>query len=173
VNDVRVGSEERTRERGAWLLLAGLVLLALAVVAVPAFLIRPFEPQTAAAVAVAYRLRVGAPWITAGGILAVALLAARFVRRGLRPWQWLPLSLLVGLALLAAWFARQNHFEWMFHPLPHPAYARAGEARFVEDDDMVIAVEVNGDAVAYPVRQMGYHHVVNDVVGGEAIVSTY
>ena len=31
---------------------------------------------------------------------------------------------------------------------------------------MVIAVELRGDAVAYPVRQMAYHHVVNDQVGG-------
>jgi hypothetical protein len=38
---------------------------------------------------------------------------------------------------------------------------------------MVIAVEIAGDAVAYPVRQMAYHHLVNDVVGGRPVVSTY
>jgi Protein of unknown function (DUF3179) len=173
VNDVGAGSRIATSERRTWLVLCAVVLALLAVVLVPALLIRPFKPQTATVVAVAYRFRVAAPWITALGLLPVALLGVRLARRRPRLWQWAPLSLLVGLALTAAWFARQNHFEWMFHPLPHPAYARAAAARFVDDTDMVIAVAVNGDAVAYPVRQMAYHHVVNDVVGGEPIVSTY
>src|SRR5262249_25585677 len=100
-------------------------------------------------------------------------LAFRLVRSRLRRWQWAPLVVFVGLAGLAAWFARENHFEGMFHPLPSPAYARARAARFVSDDGMVSAVRLDGDAVGYPVRQMAYHHVVNDVVGGEPVVSTY
>ncbi len=86
--------------------------------------------------------------------------------------------LALGLSLVvaggAAWLARQNHFEWMFNPLKNPAYASGAEAAaFVDPADMVIAVELRGDAVAYPVRQMAYHHVVNDQVGGVPIVSTY
>ena len=61
----------------------------------------------------------------------------------------------------------------MFAPLKNAEYARAREATFVDDADMVIAVELNGDAVAYPIRQMAYHHVVNDEVGGIPVVSTY
>jgi hypothetical protein len=173
VNDTRPEARPSTSRRTTWLLLAALALALFASVFVPAFLIRPFKPQTATAVAVAYRLRVLSPWITALGLPLVLFLAFRLVRSRLRLWQWAPLVVLVGLAGLAAWFARQNHFEWMFHPLPSPAYARARTARFVSDDDMVIAVALNGDAVAYPVRQMAYHHVVNDVVGGEPVVSTY
>ena len=73
----------------------------------------------------------------------------------------------------ATWMARQNHFEWMFNPLPNPAYAKVSEANFVADTDMVMAVETNGESVAYPVRQMAYHHVVQDVVGGKPITATY
>jgi hypothetical protein len=173
VNDTRPEAGGVTSRRATWLLLALLSLALFASVFVPAFLIRPFKAQTATAVAVAYRMRVLSPWITALGLPFVAFVAFRLVRSRLRLWQWAPLVVLVGLAGLAAWFARQNHFEWMFHPLPSPAYARAQAARFVADDDMVIAVALNGDAVAYPVRQMAYHHVVNDVVGGEPVVSTY
>jgi hypothetical protein len=62
----------------------------------------------------------------------------------------------------------------MFGPLTRPEYARVSEASsFVEEADMLIAVAMNGDAVAYPVRQMAYHHVVNDQVGGVPVVSTY
>ena len=64
------------------------------------------------------------------------------------------------------WFARQNHFEWMFNPLPKAAYAKATEAGFVTDNDLVVAVEIGGEAVAYPIRLMAYHHVVADTVGG-------
>jgi len=73
----------------------------------------------------------------------------------------------------AAWFARQNHFEWMFNPLANSAYAKANDASFVGEGDMVLAVEHNGDAVAYPVRLMAYHHVLGDTVGGTPIVATY
>ena len=38
---------------------------------------------------------------------------------------------------------------------------------------MVLGVVVNGDAVAYPVNQLAYHHVINDEVGGVPIVATY
>ena len=53
------------------------------------------------------------------------------------------------------------------------ASSSAAEANWVEDGDMVLAVEKNGEAAAYPVRQVAYHHVVQDVVGGVPIVATY
>jgi hypothetical protein len=61
----------------------------------------------------------------------------------------------------------------MFAPLSSVAYAKASEAAFVNDNDMVMAIEINGEAVAYPVRQLAYHHIVNDVVGGRPITATY
>jgi hypothetical protein len=158
------------------LLVPGLWLAALvgtAVVAVPVVILRPFSPQTAPAVAVAYRLREAAPLLTAilaGFALVTGALA--FWRSG--RWARLGAVSALGITLGAAWLARQNHFEWMFNPLPSPAYASVAEAAvFVDPADMLIAVERNGDAVAYPVRQMAYHHLVNDVVGGVPVVSTY
>jgi hypothetical protein len=38
---------------------------------------------------------------------------------------------------------------------------------------MVIAVRFGSDARAYPINMMGYHHIVNDVVGGIPVVVTY
>ena len=61
----------------------------------------------------------------------------------------------------------------MFHPLAQTTYAKTSEAVFVADTDMVLALENKGEAVAYPVRQMAYHHLVHDVVGGTPIVATY
>ena len=74
----------------------------------------------------------------------------------------------------AAWFAQQNPFEWMFNPVRAAQYASLDEASaFVADDDMVMVVSLNGETAAYPVRQMAYHHIAQDVVGGVPIVVTY
>jgi Protein of unknown function (DUF3179) len=73
----------------------------------------------------------------------------------------------------ATWLARQNHFEWMFNPLPSPAYAKSADATFLTDDDRVLSVTIGGESVAYPIRLMAYHHVVEDTVGGTPIVATY
>ena len=37
----------------------------------------------------------------------------------------------------------------------------------------MLAVERNGEAAAYPVRQVAYHHIVQDVVGGVPVAVTY
>jgi hypothetical protein len=90
-----------------------------------------------------------------------------------RWWKKSFLVLLVLLSLAPTWFARQNHFEWMFNPLKNSAYVALAEASFVNDGDMVLAVKINNEAVAYPVRLMAYHHLVQDTVGGVPVVVTY
>ena len=142
-------------------------------VAVPAMIIQPFKPQTPLGVALSYELRRHAGLVTAMGAALLIVLFARLVRSGLRWWQWAPLVLIAALGAVPTWFARQNHFEWMFNPLPDPTYAPATLVDFVDDRDMVIAVEIGGEAVAWPVRQMAYHHIVEDKVGGVPVVSTY
>ena len=164
-----------TRKDDRWpsLLLGFTTLLTLAVVLVPVVLIRPFSPGTKAAVAIAYALRTSSPWLAPAGAAIGAVLAALVLRRGPRRLRAVAAGCAVALAAGAAWLSHQNHFEWMFKPLPDARYARARDASFPGESDMVVAVEVNGDAVAYPVREMGYHHLVNDFVGGVPVVSTY
>ena len=43
----------------------------------------------------------------------------------------------------------------------------------VDPDDLVLGVVIKDDAVAFPVRRIGYHHVVNVTIGGEPIVASY
>jgi hypothetical protein len=155
-----------------WVLLGVSLAAAITVVAIPAVLIQPFRSQSEADVALGYGLRQAAPLVTLVAFAVVALASWRLAR-ATRGWRRiLPLA---GLALAAGagWFARQNYFEWMFAPLPTPSYVRASQADFVRPDDMVLGVVVNDDAVAYPVNQLAYHHVVNDEVGGIPIAATY
>src|SRR6185436_19451384 len=143
--------------------LATLVAIGMFVwVAIPVVLIMPFKPQTPLGVALSFELRQKAAVVTLVGAILLFALLARLARNATRWWQWPPIVLLAALGTGPTWFARQNHFEWMFNPLPDPTYAPATLVDFVEERDMVVAVEIGGDAVAWPVRQMAYHHIVED-----------
>jgi hypothetical protein len=163
-------SHSRRGLSGAALFL--LVLAMIAMVAVPVYLIRPFAPQTPGGLGLAFALRRWAPIVTALALAAGLALAVQLWRGG-RWWS----RALVALALLplvgAAWFARFNIFETMFSPLGASRFAPAAEAGWVADGDMVLAVERDGEAAAYPVRQVAYHHIVQDVVGGVPVAVTY
>jgi hypothetical protein len=173
LNKANPRTDARSARRLIWPALFGLLLLSIAFVAVPVFLIQPFRPQTQRALEISYILRNWSPPATAIMLFAAFALVI---------WQWGParrwwrkalLVVVLLLLIVPAWFARQNHFEWMFNPLTHSVYVKATDASFVRDSDMVLAVKINNEAVAYPVRLMAYHHVVQDVVGGTPICATY
>lgn len=173
MREISVGSHRRRRlAAGAVLFL--LVLAALAMVALPMWLIRPFAPQTPEGLAVAYALRRGA---TVGTVVALVagLGMAIWLWRGSRWWSRTALALALVVLAAAVWRAPKNEtmFEGMFAPLATTASVPASEANWVEDQDPVLAVSLNGDAAAYPVRQVGYHHIVHDVVGGVPVAVTY
>lgn len=156
-----------------WMLLLIVTVIAFAAVLVPALLIQPFKLQTAERLNISYSLQHWSPIITLVA-LSISLLIVISLWKQTRGWWRKGILVLFFVPLLVAtWFARQNHFEWMFNPLPNAAFARVNDAGFVSEGDMVLAVELNGDAAAYPVRQIAYHHVVQDTVGGTSLLVTY
>jgi hypothetical protein len=170
---VTAGKSLLLNRKTEWLALLAIAIIAVAFVVAPVWIIQPFRPQTARGVQMSYTLRLWSPLVTilslASGLFLVASLWS-----GSRRWWKKALLVVVMIPLLATtWFARQNHFEWMFNPLAKAAYVKADQAAFVSDDDIVMAVESNGEAAAYPIRQMAYHHLVQDTVGGTPIVATY
>jgi len=156
-----------------WPALLGLLVFSIAFVAIPVFLIQPFRPQTQRALEISYLLRSWSPPATAIMLLAAFALVIWQWRQARRWWRKMLLVIFLSLSIVPAWFARQNHFEWMFNPLQNSAYVKVADAAFVRDSDMVLAVKINNEAVAYPVRLMAYHHVVADTVGGTPICATY
>src|SRR5258706_2144855 len=156
-----------------WLGLIIVALSAFAMVAVPVFLIQPFAPQTARDLSLSFALKSWSPLMTiVEAVLAVGMVF--WLWRNTRHW-WSKAFLILPLfiVLFCVWFARQNHFEWMFNPLANSSYAKVDKVDFVGDGDMVMAVEINGESAAYPVRLMAYHHIVEDRAGGVAIAATY
>jgi len=152
----------------------GLIPIALAaLVVVPLAIDQPFGSQTARTLEAAFTMRRWSPIVTMLGVAVLVLLAAMSLRRR-RPWvAVIGFSGALAIAIAAAWFARQNTFEWMFNPLPRPQFVAAGKATFVEPNDLVLSVSLDGDNAAYPIRQMAYHHLVNDRIGRAPAVVTY
>jgi hypothetical protein len=171
--DITSNSNGRLRYQLVCAALAIVILLALTIVVVPVFIIQPFKAQTQRGVAMSYGMRSWSPLLTICALIISLVLAGWLWSRSRRWFAKAGLIIILLPLLAATWFARQNHFEWMFKPLEHSAYAKPADASFVADSDMVLAVNINGESVAYPVRLMAYHHVVQDVVGGTPIVATY
>lgn len=60
-------------------------------------------------------------------------------------------------------------------PLENPPNTGADEpgADYLEDDERVIGVSINGEHRAYPLRIVNMHELVNDVLGGEPLSLTW
>ena len=168
----RLSEWTNARRKLVWLMLVVLIVAVLAIVLTPVFLIMPFKAQTPRIMEVSYMMRRWSPLFTIVASLLILTLTIGLWMGG-RWWSRIILVILLLPVLGATWLARQNHFEWMFNPLTNAAYAKAPEVTFVNDDDRVMAVTIGGDSVAYPIRLMGYHHLVGDTVGGVPIVATY
>ena len=54
-----------------------------------------------------------------------------------------------------------------------PVFAPATEIDFLADNEAVLALEINGDARAYPLQIMTWHELVNDTVGGVPVTISY
>ena len=54
-----------------------------------------------------------------------------------------------------------------------PEFDRASEVQWLEPQEAVIALVVNGDARAYPAQVLIWHEIVNDTVGGEPVTLTF
>lgn len=61
-----------------------------------------------------------------------------------------------------------------FIPLDEPVMIAAADATWLDDDEIVMGlVANNGETLAFPVRQMAYHHIANLTVAGEPYLVTY
>jgi uncharacterized protein DUF3179 len=138
---------------------------------IPTFIIRPFRYEAPGALLVAMALRQRAPFatlLTAVACFALALALWRTVGR----WRKSVLVLVLLVVTFSAVMARLNYFEWMFHPIADPQFLAQSESK-LDPKEMVLSIHLGDDARAYPISQMAYHHVLNDVVAGVPIAVTY
>ncbi len=151
------------------LFIASLATLALA--AYPIYVIRPFREQDPAALQRALWVLLHDKPILFGLFCLIATPVILMWRRS----GWVAKLVLVPtfcvtlLAAVSAWF---NPYELMFHPFGAPQYTTIERAS-LDPSDMVIVVTLGGESRAYGIREMGYHHIVNDRLHQLPIVVTY
>ncbi|MBK9016230.1 MAG: DUF3179 domain-containing protein [Saprospiraceae bacterium] len=104
------------------------------------------------------------------GLMAVLGMKAAFSGTGWK--KWLPAVPLV----VPAFVFYQANFEMaadmMFYQPTHKMLATLAENK-VDSSRLVLGVEYAGEAKAYPIQFLGYHHQVPDTIGGKPIIVTY
>jgi hypothetical protein len=159
--------------RRVWLFLLLLLCTAGAVFLriYPLTIIQPFKRQDPVHLQRALYVFQIAPRASLG-LAIFALLAVVLLWNKVRILGRIGCVVLLLLSCVAAGLSRVNVFEQMFHPAGAPRFLAIRDTK-TEPDDMLIAVSLAGQAHAYPIREMAYHHVVNDWIGGVPIVATY
>lgn len=154
------------------LLLLACLAISLACVFYPIYVIRPFRPQGARELAAALMVSQYRGMATMLSAAAALLALAGYWRVQTIKRRKILAAVGAGLVCVFAVLARINVYELMFHPIDHASFAAAGKSK-LDGGEKVIAVVVNGQARAYPIRGMSYHHIINDEVDKTAIVATY
>jgi Protein of unknown function (DUF3179) len=162
---------KRIASQTTWIAFSLCASIAIALFFVPAFIIRPFRHQAPGALLVAMALRQRGPLGTLIAALACFVFAFALWKKADR-WRKSILAVTLLVVTLSAVMARLNYFEWMFHPIDGPQFIAQSECK-LDTKEMIMAVRLGTDARAYPISQMAYHHVLNDVVGGVPITVTY
>ena len=154
------------------LLFAALLAVSFGLLVYPMVVIQPFRHQGETELQAALSIIRWRPYFEALAAAGAICVLFWYFRRQARIWPRVSASLTALLVFSAAALTRLNVYEMMFHPYDRPAFSRAVESK-LDGDEKVIAITLNGQARAYPIRGMSYHHIVNDEVGGIPVVATY
>lgn len=57
--------------------------------------------------------------------------------------------------------------------IDQPRYVMAERADFLADDDLILGLDVDGEQRAFPIRILDHHEIVNDTIGGQAVIVTW
>jgi hypothetical protein len=86
--------------------------------------------------------------------------------------KWVPAIPLVLLAAVAYMANFKMAADAMFKQ-PKQLLLTTADKNKVDSNRLVIGVTINGESKAYPIQFLGYHHHVQDSVGGKSILVTY
>ena len=136
------------------------------------YFIMPFPgSQRNETVDLAYWLSNHIIWIR---ILALAIISFALIRVFKEGKKWEKISLSVALSGYIVVFSLFNfRFEAdkIFYQPTNKLFIPASAA--IDKSKLVIGVVINGEAKAYPIQLIGYHHQVMDTVGNEPVIITY
>ena len=151
-----------------WIGLIGLAVLEIALV----YFIMPMPgSQRMRSIELAYTLYTWR-WLLRAMCGAMVLAGAVPVWRSGKGARWLAPASLLAVAALAWVFNFQMSADHMFLQ-PTAVNMRPAATNKVAADRLVVGVEVNGEARAYPLQYIGYHHQVRDTLAGQPILVSY
>jgi hypothetical protein len=101
-----------------------------------------------------------------GVLICIGLLPA------FRASKWKPTVALVALLGVQYLINFEMAADHMFYQ-PRSLRMADAQSNTVKPDKLVLGIEHNGQAKAYPIQFMGYHHQVLDTVGGAPVMVTY
>ncbi len=124
-------------------------------------------------VSVAYWLHQNGGWLRTAGVLLVAYPIVRLLIQPVQRWH----RLLVGVLVLmyCGVLYGVNHemmADQMFRQPTTKRMVRMAQNK-IPANKLVLGVVENGEARAYPIQLIGYHHQVRDTVGGKPVMITY
>ncbi len=154
------------------LLVTGLLLL-VATEILRVYFIMPFPgSQKSNTIDIAYFISKYIWWIRALGLILILPAAVTVFRSG-KVWKKVVLGIFV-LFYVYVFYLFNFKFlaDKMFYQPEHKLLS-AVAANKVDSNKLVIGVQINGEARAYPIEIIGYHHQVQDTVGGAPVMVTY
>lgn len=154
------------------LMFATLLVVSTSLLVYPMIVIQPFRHQGETELKVALWIIQWRPYFEAVAVAGAIATLAWYWSRPSGKWARAGAILATVLICGAAALTRVNVFEMMFHRYDRPAFSQAAESK-LDSDDKVLAIALNGQGRAYPIRTIAYHHIINDDVGGVPVVATY
>jgi hypothetical protein len=103
-----------------------------------------------------------------GLMIIIGLFKASWHRR----WKWL-LILPIGILAAVIYIANFKMAADAMFKQPKQLLLVSADKNKVDSNRLVIGISINGEAKAYPIRFLGYHHHIQDTVGGKALMVTY
>lgn len=104
------------------------------------------------------------------GLFGLMIVAGLFRSNWKRKWLLaIPLLLVIAVVYMANF---KMAADVMFKQ-PKQLLLVSAESNKVDSNRLVLGISINGEAKAYPIRFLGYHHHIQDTVGGKPVMVTY
>lgn len=106
------------------------------------------------------------------GIILIAYPAYLFLVKSKSTIKWTAIMILAFWLMVVYAFNFRFLADKMFYQPENKILLTSANSK-VSDKKLVLGVLINGQAKAYPIEIIGYHHQVRDTVGGEQVMVTY
>ncbi|MEO6168248.1 MAG: DUF3179 domain-containing (seleno)protein [Chitinophagales bacterium] len=137
------------------------------------YFIMPFPgSQLNNTVDIAYFLHSYILFFRIAGIGMIIISFYQLIAKG-KWWQKIITVFFAGIAGIVLYMTTQvMQADKMFLVPEHKIFLKASN-NSVDLNQLVIGTEINGQSSCYPIQIIGYHHQVNDTVGGVPLLATY